>query len=85
MTTTRKINAIKALKKQIEMEKERLGPEKLKELQAMAQDIMKGNNNSVPYDKKSAMEALRLYIKNHEYPEKIEKQILEMLNRKTIN
>jgi len=86
MTTDSKKDAINELKKQIEREKKRLGPEKLQELQSMAKDILKGDEKStapatVPYDKKSAMKALRLYIENHANPEQLEKQILEMLKK----
>jgi len=90
MTKTRKEMAIAALKEQIKMHKEKLSDSELKEMQEIAQKIMKGERNipapnsklpkgSIPYDKDSAMQALKLYIQNSDDPEETERRILEIL------
>jgi len=80
--------AIEELKKQIELGKERLGPEGVKELQRMAKGIQAPSSvstnipeDSVPYDKETALKALELYLQNHGDPERLRKQILEMVNK----
>lgn len=88
-----KQKAIEALKKQIQLSKERLGPEGIKQLQEMAKKgLMPGTApaakasippGSVPYDKKAALEAFQLFLKNHGDPAEFERRLKEMIARKS--
>lgn len=89
-----KQKAIEELKKQRKLARERLGPEGIKELEKLASS-MQGKKppatppkaaippGSVPYDKKAALEAFQLFLKNHGDPKEFERRLLEMLKKST--
>ena len=92
MVKTSKEQAIAALKEQIKMQKERMGEDELQELKNIAERILNGEKNipapnsklaegMVPYDKESAMKALKLYIQNSDNPEETERKIMEVLKK----
>jgi len=64
-----KQKAIKELKKQIRMERERIGPNGIKELEKLAKNIIKPEQmdalpaGMVPYDKKAAIKAFEIFFK----------------------
>lgn len=77
-----KEKAIEELKKQIQEGKERLGPEGVKRLQELAKNNISPSNpnipeDSVPYDKETALKALELFIQNHGDPEWLRQEILK--------
>lgn len=93
MSKMSKDQAIKALKEQIKSKKAEMSPAELDEMNNIAQRILSGEKNiaaphsalprdSEPYDKESAMKALKLYIENSDDPVAAEKRILEMLKDK---
>ena len=80
--------AIEELKKQIQIQRERLGPEGIKELENLAKG-MQGKikrkpelpPGMVPYDKASAMKAFELFLKNHGDPKEFERRLLDMIKK----
>lgn len=82
-----KQKAIEELKKQRELARERLGPEGLKKLEQLAKGLTQVQKapmsppGTVPYDKKSAMEAFRLFLENHGDPEEFERRLKEMISK----
>ncbi len=79
--------AIENLKKQIKLERERLGPEGIKELEKLAKNIIKPKqiniipNKTVPYNKKAAIKAFELFLKNHGNPKEFERRLREMIRK----
>ena len=79
--------AIDNLKKQIKLERERLGPEGVKELEKLAKNIIKPKqinifpDKTVPYDKEAAIKAFKLFLKNHGDPEEFERRLREMIRK----
>ena len=79
--------AIENLKKQIKLERERLGPEGIKELEKLAKNIIRPkqinmlHDKTIPYDKKSALKAFELFLKNHGDPEEFERRLREMIKK----
>ncbi len=80
--------AIEELQKQIKLGRERLGPEGIKELEKLAKNMQAPvakaptvPKGSVAYDKKAALKAFELFIKNHGDPREFERRLLEMLNK----
>ena len=76
----------------MKLAKDRLGPEGVKELQKLARGINPppvasgrplAPEGHVPYDKKAALQALELFMKNHGDPEELKKKILELLKKST--
>ena len=88
-----KKKAIEELKKQRKLARERIGPEGVKKLEKMASDLQKNNamrvsadvltDGMVPYDKKAALEAFQLFLKNHGDPEEFERRLKEMIRKKS--
>ncbi len=85
-----KEQAVKALKEQIKNKRAEMSPSELEEMNNIAQRILSGEKNieapnsslpknEEPYDKESAMKALKLYIENSDNPADAEKRIFEML------
>lgn len=85
----KKQKAIEELKKQRKLARERLGPEGVKELEHLAKGLQKVKKsvvippNSVPYDKKSALAAFELFLKNHGDPKEFERRLREMISKKS--
>jgi len=81
--------AIEELKKQRQLARDRLGPEGVRELEKLARDLNKPKAvsglpaGSVPYDKKSALAAFNLFLKNHGDPAEFERRLREMINKKS--
>jgi hypothetical protein len=79
--------AIEELKKQRKLARERLGPEGVKELEKLAKDLGKPTASTalppgtVPYDKKAAMAAFQLFLKNHGDPKEFERRLRDMINK----
>ena len=79
--------AIEKLKRQIKLERERLGPEGVKELEKLAKNIIKPKQiNALPdkimhYDKKEALKAFEFFLKNHGDPEEFEIRLREMIKK----
>jgi hypothetical protein len=85
-----KQKAIEELKKQRQLARERLGPEGVKKLEKLAKGLSSPQKAAkspavppgfVPYDKKSALEAFQLFIKNHGNPAEFERRLREMINK----
>ncbi|MCK4945921.1 MAG: hypothetical protein KAS59_06630 [Alphaproteobacteria bacterium] len=82
-----KQKAIENLKKQIRLERERLGPDGIKELEKLAKNIIKPERvdtlpaGMVPYDKKAAIKAFEIFLKNHGDPEEFERRLREMIRK----
>jgi len=84
-----KDTAIEELKKQIQLGRERLGPEGVKQLEQMAKGLIPvsevpaadQNLDTVPYDKETALKALEIYLQNHGDPEELERRILAMVDK----
>jgi len=90
MAKLSKEQAVKALKEQIKTKKASMSQKELEEMSNIANRILKGEKNipapnsqlpkgAVPYDKESAIEALKLFIKNSDDPEKAQEKILKIL------
>ena len=87
----KKQKAIEELKKQRQLARERLGPEGVKELEKLAKSMGKAKPNattgssvppgSVPYDKKAALAAFQMFLKNHGDPREFERRLREMINK----
>lgn len=76
--------AIEELKKQIKLGRERLGPEGIKQLQNIAKTTQKPKPVSpdmVPYDRKSALKAFEMFLKNHGNPKEFERRLREMISK----
>ncbi|MBU6475110.1 MAG: hypothetical protein KGL10_09970 [Alphaproteobacteria bacterium] len=88
-----KEKAIEELKKQRQLARDRIGPEGVKKLEKMAADLQKNKNMTiagntlsdgmVPYDKKAALEAFQLFLKNHGDPAEFERRLREMIAKKS--
>lgn len=84
-----KQKAIEELKKQRRLARERLGPEGLRQLEQMAKGMMPASKKpvlppeSVPYDKKAALQAFQTFLKNHNDPAEFERRLREMINKKS--
>ena len=82
-----KQKAIEELKKQIRLGRERLGPEGIKELEKLAKNIIKPKQietlpvGMVPYDKKAAIKAFEIFLKNHGDPEEFERRLRKMIRK----
>lgn len=70
--------AIEELKKQIKLGRERLGPEGIKKLEALAKTVKP--SGTVPYDKKAAARALEIFLKNHKNAKDFEKRLRAFLS-----
>jgi hypothetical protein len=87
----KKQKAIEELKKQRSLARERLGPEGVKELEKLAKGLSKPAGKlqassavppgSVPYDKKAALDAFKLFLQNHGDPAEFERRLREMINK----
>jgi hypothetical protein len=83
----KKQKAIEELKKQRKLARERLGPEGVRELEKLAKGLGKPKPpsglppGSIPYDKKAALDAFRLFLKNHGDPTEFERRLREMINK----
>jgi hypothetical protein len=83
----KKQKAIEELKKQRKLARERLGPEGVKELEKLAKGLNKPKASStvppgsVPYDKKAALAAFQMFLKNHGDPKEFERRLREMINK----
>jgi len=87
----KKQKAIEELKKQRQLARDRLGPDGVKELEKLAKGLDKpkaatlSNPNvppgSVPYDKKAALTAFQMFLKNHGDPKEFERRLREMINK----
>lgn len=75
--------AIEELKKQIKLGRERLGPEGIKQLEQLVKSGQKIKTapDMVPYDKTSALEAFKIFLKNHGNPALFEKKLREMMKK----
>jgi hypothetical protein len=78
--------AIEELKKQMQMARERLGPEGVKELEKLAKGIQQPKAAAVPpgmvpYDKEAAAQALEIFFKNHDDPKTFEKRLRELIKK----
>jgi hypothetical protein len=77
--------AIQELKKQMYLARERLGPEGVKELENLAKGLYKPKAATatppamVPYDKKAALSALEIFLKNHGDPKTFEKRLRDLI------
>ncbi len=88
-----KQKAIEELKKQRQLARERIGPEGVKKLEKMAADLQKNRNMTVsgdaltdgmvPYDRKAALEAFQIFLKNHGDPAEFERRLREMIAKKS--
>ena len=85
-----KDKAIAALQEQIKAKKASMSPKELEQIHNIAERIMKGEKNiptpnsqlpkgAIPYDKESAMQALKLFIENSDNPEEAREKILKIL------
>jgi hypothetical protein len=85
----KKKKAIEELQKQIKLGRERLGPEGVRELEKLAQNLKAPKTgsalppDSVPYDKKAAMAAFQFFLKNHGDPEEFERRLKAMINKES--
>ncbi len=85
----KKKKAIEELQKQIKLGRERLGPEGVKELEKLAKSLRKPKPaprlppGTVAYDKKAALAAFQLFLKNHGDPEDFERRLRAMINKKS--
>ncbi len=85
----KKKQAIEELKKQRQLARERLGPEGVKELEKLARGLNKQQAataippGSVPYDKKAAIAAFQMFLKNHGDPKEFERRLRDMINKKS--
>ena len=85
----KKQKAIEELKKQRQLARERLGPDGVKELEKLAKSMGKPKAapnvppGSVPYDKKAALAAFQMFLKNHGDPREFERRLREMINKKS--
>jgi hypothetical protein len=85
----KKKKAIEELKKQRQLARERLGPDGVKELEKLAKGLNKHKSaqplpdGSVPYDKKAAIAAFNIFLKNHGDPAEFERRLREMINKKS--
>ncbi len=83
----KKQKAIEELKKQRLLARERLGPEGVKELEKLAKGLKSpkasaaSSPGSIPYDKKAAIAAFQLFLKNHGDPAEFERRLREMINK----
>jgi len=83
----KKQKAIEELKKQRSLARERLGPEGVKELEKLAKNLGKPKagaavpSDSVPYDKKAALAAFQMFLKNHGDPAEFERRLREMIKK----
>jgi len=83
----KKQKAIEELKKQRQLARERLGPEGVKELEKLAkkmgapQPLSNIPPGSVPYDKKAALAAFQMFLKNHGDPKEFERRLREMIKK----
>jgi hypothetical protein len=83
----KKQKAIEELKKQRQLARDRLGPEGVKELEKLAKTMGKTKiptnvpPGSVPYDKKAALAAFQMFLKNHGDPKEFERRLREMINK----
>ena len=83
----KKKTAIEELKKQRYLARERLGPEGVKELEKLAKGLNKPKSSpalppgTAPYDKKAAIAAFQLFLKNHGDPAEFERRLREMINK----
>ena len=79
--------AINELKKQIKLGRERLGPEGIKQLEKLAKGLTSPKaaallpSGTVPYDKKAAIAAFQLFLKNHGDPVEFERRLREMIKK----
>ncbi|MDF3025549.1 MAG: hypothetical protein K0R10_2910 [Alphaproteobacteria bacterium] len=75
--------ALEILKKQMQVQKERLDP-KLLEIAGKAAALKqegKAQKNMVPYDREAAAKAVQLFLKNHEDRGAFEQQLLALLRK----
>jgi hypothetical protein len=85
----KKQKAIEELKKQRQLARDRLGPEGVKELEKLAKGMAQARASSaippgsVPYDKKAALAAFQMFLKNHGDPQEFERRLREMINKKS--
>jgi hypothetical protein len=84
-----KQKAIEEFKRQRQQARERLGPEGVKELEKLAKSLT-GQKPAPPlppgmvaYDKKAALQAFQLFLKNHGDPEDFERRLKEMLKKQS--
>lgn len=70
--------ALESLKKQIKEQRARLDPRTI----AQAEKILRGEKtDTVPYDKKSAAETIRLFLESHPDSSGFEKRLIEQLKK----
>lgn len=90
----KKKQAIEELKKQIKLGRERLGPEGIRELEKLARGLQDGSrklkasapllpDGMVAYDKKAAMAAFQMFLKNHGDPEEFERRLKALIQKKS--
>jgi len=79
--------AIAELRKQMAEAKARLGPEKMRELEALAKRMnppsasAPAEKDSVPYDRKTATKAIELFLQGHENPGRLKTLLLALLKK----
>ncbi len=75
--------ALEILKKQMQVQKERLDP-KLLQIAGKAAALKKegkAQKNMVPYDREAAAKAVQLFLKNHDDRADFEQRLLAMLRK----
>ncbi len=75
--------ALEILKKQMQVQKERLDP-KLLQIASKAAALKqegKAQKDMVPYDREAAAKAVQLFLKNHDDRDDFEQRLLAMLRR----
>ncbi len=88
-----KQKAIEELKKQRKLARERIGPDGIRKLEKMASDLQKNRNMAVagdaltdgmvPYDKKAALAAFQMFLKNHGDPAEFERRLKALIVKKS--
>lgn len=87
--------AIAELKRQMQLAKERLGPEGIKALESLARAQQQGQKHAapppskpmtpppgmVPYDRAAAARALEIFLNNHGDPEGFEQKLRALLKK----
>ncbi len=90
----KKQQAIAELKRQMQLAKERLGPEGLKQLEALARAQQSGMKPALPkpqalppgmvlYDRQAAARALEIFLNNHGDPEEFERRLRALIKQKS--